>query len=323
MMPSRNAAAWRIVCQRWQSAHHWFDDATAPAQRSAHEYLVDLKAIKPIAMNQQFALCGHCGLHRAQVYRAGGGLVLHCPECGPVPVASRDMKAWLLDEGWLIRKLRAALNIPVQQEAVPITSGVWRIGDHQRRSVVLARRVDLVLQQPSVLARGRDMATPWLVTPKPLRGVDHAPLSGAARWMPMEERFSLHGGNVTFTEPGAVAHEDAHDSTDAVHGPFSADFRWVRLQGGGNPTELSVAQAAVFKALWNFGGLPQEAHVVMARAGLGSDKPIDVFKVKKENKGNAQYEGAHRAYKDLVKADRRAGTYVMPCAAVKANFSPS
>lgn len=291
MRPSRNATAWRIVCQRWQSAHHWFDDATAPGERSAHEHLVDLKAIKPFVANQQFALCSHCGLNTAPVYREGGGLRLHCPECGPVPVAPRDMKAWLLDEGWLIRKLRAALNIPVQQEAVPITSGVWRIGLHQRRSVVLARRLDLVLQQPSALTRARGAVTPWLISPKPLSNIDHDPVAGAASWLPMEERFTLYGGNVSFIESGATVHDDAHDSMDSMHGPFSNDFRWVRLQGEGNPIELSPAQAAVFKVLWNFGGLPQEAHVVMARAGFNSDKPIDVFKVKTKNKGNARYEG--------------------------------
>lgn len=322
MRSSRNAAAWRIVCERWQSSHHWFDDATAPAQRSAHDHLIDLKAIKPVVANQQFALCGHCGLHTAQVYRDGGGLGLHCPECGPVPVALRDTKAWLLDEGWLIRKLRAALNIPVQQEAVPITSGIWRIGIHQRCAVLLARRLDLVLQQPSVLARARGAVTPWLISPKPLRNVDHNPLAGAASWLPMEERFTLYGGNVSLIDPAASVGA-VEDAMDGVHGPFSNDFRWVRLQGDSDPIELSPAQAAVFKVLWNFGGEPQEAHVIMARAGLNSDKPIDVFKVKKENKGDARYEGPHRAYKALVKTNQRGGTYEMPCAADTANFVQS
>jgi hypothetical protein len=54
----------------------------------------------------------------------------------------------------------------------------------------------------------------------------------------------------------------------------------------------------------------------MSRAGLSSDKPIDVFKVKTKNKGNPKYEAPLRAYKALVKTNRRAGTYVMPCASV-------
>lgn len=323
MRLSRNAAAWQIVCERWQSAHHWFDDATAPAQRSAHDHLIDLKAIKPVVANQQFALCGCCGLHTARVYRDGGGLGLHCPECGPVSVALREMKAWLLDEGWLIRKLRAALNIPVQQEAVPITSGVWRIGNHQRRSVLLARRLDLVLRQPSALTRARGAVTPWLIAPKPLRNVEHDPLAGAARWLPMEERFTLYGGNVSFIEPGASIGDAVDEAKDTVHGPFSEDFRWVLRQGERDPIELSPAQAAVFKVLWNSGSQPQEAHVIMSRAGLASDKPIDVFKVKKENKGDARYEGPHRAYKALVKTSQRGGTYEMPCAADTANFVQS
>jgi hypothetical protein len=322
MKSSRNAAAWELVCKRWQSGHHWFDDAIAPAQRAAQEHLVELKAIKPVAVNQQFALCGHCGLHTAQVYREGRGLGLHCPECGPVPAASQDMKAWLLDEGWLIRKLRAALNIPVQQEAVPITSGVWRIGIHQRRSVLVARRLDLVLQQSSVLARATGAVTPWLIAPKPLRNVDQDPIAGAASWLPMEERFTLYAGNVSFIEPDASA-SAGDDAMHGMHGPFSNDFQRVRLLGEEDAIDLSPAQAAVFKALWNFGGQPQEAHVIMSRAGFNSDKPIDVFKVKKQNKGDTRYEGAHRAYKALVKTNQRAGTYAMPCAADMDNFASS
>lgn len=323
MKLSRNAAAWELVCQRWQSGHHWFDDAIAPAQRSAHEHLVEVKAVKPVAVNQQFALCGHCGLHTAQIYREHAALRMRCPECGPVAVAARELKAWVVDEEWLIRKLRAAFNVPVHQDLVRITAGVWRIGMHQRHSVLLARRLDFVLQQPSTLARGRGAAVSWLITPKLLRDVNQDQLGGAAMWMPMEERFTLYGGNVSFIASGATAHDDAHDSMDSVHGPFSDDFRWVRLQGERDPIELSPAQAAVFKVLWNFGGEPQEAHVIMARARLNSDKPIDVFKVKKENKGDARYEGAHRAYQGLVKTNQRAGTYAMPCAGIMDNFVSS
>ena len=106
MKLSRNAAAWELVCQRWQIGHHWFDDVIAPAQRSAHEHLVELKAVKPLAVNQQFALCGHCGLHTAQVYREGRGLGLRCPECGPVPAASSG------SEKPGIRSCRTAMNSP-------------------------------------------------------------------------------------------------------------------------------------------------------------------------------------------------------------------
>jgi hypothetical protein len=314
MKLSRNAAAWGLLCQRWQSGGHWFDDATAPGERAAHDHLVGLKAIKPVAVNQQFALCGHCGLHTAQIYRENAALRMQCPECGPVAVAARDIKAWVLDEEWLIRKLRAALNVPTQQEVVRITAGLWRIGMHQRQSVLLARRLDLVLQQPSVLARAPGAATPWLISPNPRRDINNDPLSGVAMWIPMEERFTLYGGNVSFIEPGTPGGEEAHDSTEAVHGPFSANFRWVGLQGDVDPVELSAAQAAVFKALWEFGGQPQEAHVVMSRAGLASDKPVDVFKVKAQHKGDRRYEGPLRAYKQLVETNRRAGTYAVPCA---------
>lgn len=209
--------------------------------------------------------------------------------------------------------MRAALNVPVHQDVVRIATGIWRVGMHQRRSVLLARRLDLVFQQPSLLGHARGAGTPLLIAPKLPRHVHHDAFGGSASWLPMEERFTLYGGSISLIEPATAVSEDANVSTDPIHGPFSADFRWVRLQDEGDPIELSAAQAAVFNALWDFGGQPQEGHVVMSRAGLASDKPVDVFKVKAQHKGDPRYEGSLRAYKELVETNRRAGTYALRC----------
>ena len=70
---------------------------------------------------------------------------------------------------------------------MPLTSSIWRLGTHQRRPVILARSLELVLQQPSVLARAGTASSPWLIKPKPVRDMDHDPLAGSATWLPMEE----------------------------------------------------------------------------------------------------------------------------------------
>jgi hypothetical protein len=56
------------------------------------------------------------------------------------------------------------------------------------------------------------------------------------------------------------------------------------------------------------------AERIMERAGLDSDKPIDVFKVKSRDKGKP---GAYRplmAYRELVDTQKRQGLYSLPCA---------
>ena len=53
----------------------------------------------------------------------------------------------------------------------------------------------------------------------------------------------------------------------------------------------------------------------MQRAGLGSDKPIDVFKIKAKDKGKPEPAAQHAAYGALVVTQKRAGLYAMPCAA--------
>ena len=142
--------------------------------------------------------------------------------------------------------LRGALDISMHDATVPITSDVWRLGQYQRRPVFLARSLDAVLHHPSVIVRARGTATPWLITPKSLRDVDADPLPGSATWFPLEERFTLYGGNLGIFDPAATE-VPTSDVTEAARGPFSQDFRWVHLDDSpGNPIALSEGQAAVF-----------------------------------------------------------------------------
>lgn len=64
----------------------------------------------------------------------------------------------------------------------------------------------------------------------------------------------------------------------------------------------------------DFKGQKVTAETVMTRAGLNSDKPNDIFKVRTGDKGEQQYEDQHHAYVTLVKSHKRDGLYWMPCA---------
>lgn len=63
-----------------------------------------------------------------------------------------------------------------------------------------------------------------------------------------------------------------------------------------------------------FKGQQVKAEAIMSRAGLSSDKPSDLFKVRPRDKGKPQYEDQHHAYEVLVECHKREGLYWMPCA---------
>lgn len=313
MIASGNGAAWALACSLFGRGGPTIESALSDQERGALALLVEIKAVKPARFDARFVLCPYCQLHRGSVAQGSAGLVCHCPDCGPVAIDKLDTRAWQLDTDWLIRKLRGALDIPAQQATIPITADLWRIGTHQRHPVIVGRDFDQLLRDHGLQSRAstRSANPTWLITPKPLKNVEHDP--GGAVWLPLEERFGLYAGNLHFIEPGAEFTADA-DDIDAVNGPFSADFRTVHLESWAHgPIMLSDAQAAVFKALWHFKGDPQTAERIMGKAGLDSSKPIDVFKVKTQNKGDPRYEGPLHAYKTLVETDRRAGNYAMPC----------
>jgi hypothetical protein len=133
-------------------------------------------------------------------------------------------------------------------------------------------------------------------------------------WLALEDRFAFYGGGISFIGArGEQSPVQAVDPTTPVHGPFSADFKWVTLpECSAEPIRMTEAQAAVFRALWSFKGEPMTADRVMQRAGLESGKPVDVFKVKSRDKGKPEVEARLAAYHSLVVSEQRSGLYETP-----------
>ncbi|MFN3752347.1 MAG: hypothetical protein ACK4SR_13395, partial [Thiobacillus sp.] len=192
--------------------------------------------------------------------------------------------------------------------------GVWRLGDSRCLPVLLARDLIRLWREPALLERVRVAGGAIrVITPKP-REARGAPFGPGVEWLALEDRFAFYAGGISFIGmPGETTAPKAVDPTTPVHGPFSADFRWVTLPGWPHgPIRLTEAQAAVFKALWSFKGEPRTAEQIMRRAGLDSAKPIDVFKVKARDRDKPEAKGALFAYRTLVVTQQRAGLYAMP-----------
>lgn len=307
---------WRFLCRLFAVGTPVLRATLSPREVALLPHLG--RAVQVAVTDQSCVLCPHCALHRAPVFGDGrGGRLCRCPDCGPLPVSPQDGEALRLNEDWLRQKLRLALSIESRDGIDDLGDGVWRLGDSRRSPVLLARDIVRLWREPALLERvrvaGGDVR---VITPKP-RETRGAPFGPDVQWWALEERFTLYGGGIAFIGlPGKPPAPQPLDPAAPVHGPFSADFRWVTLTDWPHgPIRLTDAQAAVFKALWSFKGEPRTAEQVMRRAGLDSAKPIDVFKVKARDKGKAEAEGALFAYRALVVTQPRLGLYAMPCAA--------
>ena len=313
---SNNAQAWTYASRLFVQTGTFLEATLSDTERQNLNVLGRLKAVTQVAADSSYALCPYCQMERGRVTRDEDGLLCDCIDCGSVRLTESDLRTWSFNADWLTKQIRLALDIPAQQAATQITKDLWRLGYRDNHAVILARNVELIFRQPKDWARacagGR--GAPWLITPKPHREIDPSDYGQKIEWLPMEERFMLFGGALRFIVPGQFITQD-EDVIDPVHGPFSKDFSWVHLENWEHgPIALTDAQAAVFRALWHFEGAPQLAERVMNKAGLGSTKPIDVFKVKSQNRLDPKYEGQLQAYKMLISAERRAGTYSMACA---------
>jgi hypothetical protein len=179
--------------------------------------------------------------------------------------------------------------------------------------VVLARRIDLVERHGLRIFHGPEPRNQsWVITPRPLGLLIQDPLAGTATWWHLEDRFTLHGMALRLLgdDPDALVDSSGKVIPPAVHGPFSDDFAWVHLDGWPHgPIRLTDAQARLFASLWEYRHQLQSAEFLMQQAGLASEKPMDVFKLKTSNRGDPKYEGPLHAYEKLVIRQQRHGLY--------------
>jgi hypothetical protein len=176
-----------------------------------------------------------------------------------------------------------------------------------------ARRIDLVERHGLRIFHGPEPRNQsWVITPRPLGRMTQDPLEGTATWWQLEDRFALHGMALR------LLGDDPEDKVDsngkvipmAVNGPFSHDFAWVHLADWPHgPIRLTEAQSRLFAVLWEYRHQAESAEFLMRHAGLASDKPMDIFKVKAANRGDPLYEGPIQAYEQLVSRQRRLGQY--------------
>ena len=315
--------AWALVCRLFAGGTPVLR-ATLSLHEAAALTLLG-KAVKPTVVDQSFVLCPHCQQHRAQVWGDGrGGRMCRCPDCGPVAVEANDGAALALDEDWLRQKLRLALDIESRDGIDDLGGEVWRLGDARRSPVLLTRDLTRVLHEPALLDRVRVAGGEIrVITPRPsaTRG---SPFGAGVEWLALEERFTFYGGGITFIPSTPSATPTVTDPATPVNGPFSADFKWATLpEIQSTPIQFTDGQAKVFESLWSFKGEATTAERIMQRAGLGSDKPIDVFKIKAKDKGKPEPAAQHAAYGALVVTQKRAGLYAMPCAAAGKEVSMS
>lgn len=306
--------AWSLVCRLFAEGTHVHRWALSPHELAACTLLGS--AIKPAPGNQQYVLCPHCNLHRGQVVGDGkGGRLCQCPECGPIQIEPQDLAAVVLNEDWLRQKLRLALEINSRDGIDQVGPGIWRLGDARQGPVILARSLSTLLRAPGILDGFRVKgASLRVITPKPIDQTAH-PFAPDIEWLPLQERFAFYGDGISFIAPqGHRPEETQREAVKPVYGPFADDFRTVLLPEHGH-INLTEAQASVFESLWSFKGEPMRAERIMERAGLNSDKPIDVFKVKARDKGKLGADRPLLAYRELVVTQQRQGMYSMPCAA--------
>lgn len=283
------------------------------AEISALHVLKQVKAVIAGQVNASDAMCAFCGLYRGPIFRSNEGLMVQCPDCGPFRLDPASQRSWRLDDEWLIRKLRGALDIATHSTVSPIAEGVWDIGRYKKRPVVLARLIDLVERHGLRIFHGQEpRIQSWVITPRPLGRLTQDPLAGTATWWHLEDRFALHGMTLRLLgdDPDAVVDANGAVIPVAVHGPFSQDFAWVHLDGWPQgPIRLTEAQARLFEVLWEHRNQAQSAELLMRQAGLASEKPMDIFKLKASNHGDPNYEGPLHAYEKLVIRQRRHGLY--------------
>jgi hypothetical protein len=305
------------VGQLLQSECAWLEGSFQREDLPLLRVLQQAGAVAEGHTNSAMAECGYCALEYGPISQAEEGLVVQCPDCGPYPLDPANVRTWRLNEEWLIRRLRGALDIAPHAAATSIAPGIWEIGRHKSRAVLLVRSIDRALRHALRIFHGEAARSrAWIISPRPFVPLKEEPFAGVGTCWQLEDRFTFHGmalrllGDPREEDRLAMHFGATAAAAVAIHGPFSEDFCWVHLQEWPHgPIRLTGAQSRLFAALWKHRQEAQSAEILMRDAGLASERPIDVFKVKAAKRGDPAYEGPLLAYKRLVIRQRRMGLY--------------
>src|SRR5690554_2419871 len=114
---------WRLICRLFALGQPVRAQSLAPAESALLPSLS--QAIKPAVVDNSDVLCPYCQQHSALVTADGqGGRQGYCPDCGPVDLVPEDLRAYALDDAWMRRNLRLALDIQSRDGVNPLSDGV-------------------------------------------------------------------------------------------------------------------------------------------------------------------------------------------------------
>lgn len=277
-------------------------------QRRRLEQLQQIGAL--VQARVRAVICPRCEAHSVRVITPGSAL---CAECGQVALALEDMQRLTPDGDWLRRRMAQALGL-AGELAWPIVPGrVWRIGDvgraGARHRVLFGQQLADVMVQRALLAvwptHVGEISTIMITT----TSVDRVFLPGVrVRLVPLVAAFRVRGYGLVADEAVWACVQAMVPATttasQARHGPFANDFSTVLLPGEADPIALTPAQASLMRVLWEQQGTSMRCGILLSRANVGVEKPVQAFQKQK-------YPDANRAYHSLVRADRQ-GRYWIP-----------
>lgn len=274
-------------------------------QRRRLEQLQQIGAL--VQARARAVICPRCEAHSVRVIAAGSAL---CVECGQVALAIEDLQRLAPDGDWLRRRMAQALGL-AGELAWPIVPGcVWRIGDvgraGARHRVLFGQQLADVMVQRALLALWSthvgEISTIMITT----TSVDRVLLPGVrVRLVTLAAAFRVRGDGLVADEAvWAGVQAVPATANQARHGPFANDFSTVLLPGEADPIALTPAQASLMRVLWEQQGTSMRCGILLARANVGVEKPVQAFQKQK-------YPDANRAYHALVRADRQ-GRYWIP-----------
>lgn len=271
-----------------------------PTERERLDRLQRLGAMTLIPADAIF--CPYCEIRTVRVVAVGSG---YCVDCGLVSLTAKDTQRLAPNGDWLRRRMVQALDLAGESAWTVVPDRVWRLGDvgraDRRHRVLFGQRLADIMVLRVLLS-----AWPSYVGEIPAILVTTTPpervfLPGVqVRSVPLATAFRVRGDGLVADEAVWAGVQSPVPLTASLsrHGLFSQDYSDILLPGEAEPIPLTRSQAAILRLLWEREGLPIGGALLIRKAGLEIERPIDAFPRNK-------YPQANRAYRTIVSSDRR------------------
>lgn len=268
-----------------------------------------------LAQKKRFTevLCPRCFEMFGKIIAKDDAYACECLDCGHVRLEFDECFAWGINVPFIVKSVQLAMRIQPLSRQLQSMDDVYDLGVYNNRQLFFSRSYKRAILSMHGIASSLVGQHLIGIVPRRPDLLNVLPTGIDVDWYALNRDFRLGRHGIEFiksiTTP-VLANSQPPAFVPDPKVTFTNNYRLVHIPDWKHgPILLTPGQASIFRVLVEHQPRWINARDLMTLAGLESDKPGDLFKIKSNRQENHKKAGALFAFKQLVEIKSREGLY--------------